>query len=426
MAFTGEDLANFDNALKTFQYQEVIRDIDDRVPLYKTIKGRASGRPTGGKSLTTTWEALTGANLGWGPLTEAGDLATPRKGIYKNYSLSPAHLNCGFEYSGHLAASGYSDKYAWIYAEAENFANETKLTVTRLVGILIMLDGTANIGTVLSVSTNTITMDTGQIMNILLGMRLTIRDAASAGSELLSGAQPASGTVTDTDYPNNKFTITDASTGSSLVGGYIAIYEFYGATLPNALRNIVSGTGTFQGIPRATAGNKFAVSQVRTDTGALGDNMLIQTAHDVLKMSPDNSPTSGWLAIQDYDSQRWYYLTKQDQVRYTAGEKKITGGYSGVGLSLGGGGEVVLTADPRAWPGETTFIKPDDWFIQEPASGLKDGWLENGSGGYLFQKTGSAANGVYADAKQGWWVKRYNIGCDKPRNQARLTGYRSI
>ena len=86
----------------------------------------------------------------------------------------------------------------------------------------------------------------------------------------------------------------------------------------------------------------------------------------------------------------------------------------------------MLTKDPRAWPGETTFFDPGSFFIQEPSSGLKDGWVENGSGGYLFQKTGSAANGVYADAKQGWWVKRYNIGCDKPRHNARLTGYRSI
>ena len=57
---------------------------------------------------------------------------------------------------------------------------------------------------------------------------------------------------------------------------------------------------------------------------------------------------------------------------------------------------------------------------------MKDGWVENAGGSYLFQKTGSAANGVYADAKQAFYVKRYNVGCDKPRNNARLTGYRSI
>ena len=346
MAFTGEDLSNFDNALKTFQLPDVARDIDDRVPFYKTIMGSAGEKPTGGKSLTATWAAETAANLGWGPLTEDGDFATPRKGTYKNYSLSPAHLNAGFEHSGHLAASGFSDKYAWIYAEAERFANDTKSTVTRLVGILIMLDGTANLGTILSISTNTITMDTGQIMNALLGMRLTIRDTASGGSEQLTSSQPASGTVTDSDFVNNKFTITDA-TGAA-AGDTIAIYEFYGATLPNALRNIISNTGTFQNINRATAGNKFATSPVRSDTGALGDSMLIQTAHDVLKTSPDNKPNTSWLCVQDFDSNRWYYLTKQDQVRYTAGEKKIMGGYSGVGLSTGGAGEVTLAADPRA------------------------------------------------------------------------------
>ena len=70
-------------------------------------------------------------------------------------------------------------------------------------------------------------------------------------------------------------------------------------------------------------------------------------------------------------------------------------------------------------------MNPDDWFVLKPTSGVTDGWIKNGDS-YLFQKTGSAANGVYADAQQGWWVKRYNIGCNKPRNQARLTGYRSI
>jgi len=296
MAFTGEDLANFDNALKTFQYQEVIRDIDDRIPAYKTIKGRVGNRPTGGKSLTCTWSAQTARNLGWGPLTENGDFAAARKGTYKNYSLSPAHLNAGFEYSGHLAASGFSDKYAWILAEAEQFANETKMTMTLLCGILIMLDGTANLGTVLSISTNTITMDTGQINNVELGMRLTIRDVASGGSEQLTSAQPASGTVTDVDKPNNKFTVADA-TGAA-AGDVIAIYEFYGATLPNGLRNIISDSGTFQGINRATPGNKFAVSFVRTDTGALTDDLLIKTTHDVLKFAPDDSPTKAAIGGQ--------------------------------------------------------------------------------------------------------------------------------
>ena len=428
MAFTGEDLADFDNALKTFQPQEVVRDIDNRVPLYKTIKGAASGRPTGGKSLTANWMVETGANLGWDDLTEGGDFATPRKGIYKNYSLSCAHMSFAFEVSGHLQASGYSDKYAWIAAESERFMDQTKDTVTRLVGILIMLDGTANLGTILSIATNTITLDTGQILNVLLGMRLTIRDTASGGTEQLTGAQPAAGQVSDPDYPGNAFTIGDA-TGAA-AGDYVAIYEFYGATLPNGIRNIVAATGTFQGINRASAGNKFAVSQVRSDTGAFGDNMLIRTAHEVLKMSPDKDPTKGWLAIMDFDSQRWYYLTKQDQVRFQGGGgqggQKIVGGYAGVGLSLGGGGEVMLTADERAWPGETLFLDPASLFILEPTSGVKDGWVENAGGSYLFQKTGSAANGVYADAKQAFYVKRYNVGCDKPRNNARLTGYRSI
>ena len=424
MAFTGEDLSNFDLALKYFYPTvDVVSDIDNRVPFLKTIEGRPE-RPTAGKSLTATWAAQTGRNLGWDDLTENGDFATPRKGTYKNWSLSPAHVNAGFEVSGHLEAAGTRKDANFFEELADKFAMETKKTVTLLLGILIMLDGTANIGTILSIATHTITMDTGNIANVELGMRLTIRDTASGGSEQLTSSQPASGTVTSVDKPNNKFTVTDA-TGAA-AGDVIAIYEFYGATLPNGIRNMIGNSGTFQGLNRATAGNEFASSPIRSDTGAYGDSMLIQTAHDVLKFSVDSDPSADWLAITDFDSTRWFYLTKQDQVRYTSDTKKIIGGYDTVGLSTGGGGTVNLTADPRAWPGETFFMRPKDFSVLRPTSGLVSGWVENGTGGHLFQKTGSAANGVYADAHQGWWVERRNYCNDKPRNSARLTGYRSI
>lgn len=424
MAFTGEDLSNFDLALKTFFYDETISDIPNRVPFFKTVKGRMNERPTGGRSLTATWHVETASNLGWGPLTEAGDFATPRKGTQKNYSLSPAHLNCGFEFSGHLESAGKRKDMNFFYELGEKFSNDTKKTVTRLLGILVMLDGTANLGTVLSIAGNVVTMDTGAIANILLSMRLTFRDLASGGTEQLTSAQPASGTVTDVDEPNNKFTVTDIA--GATAGDVIAIYEFYGSTLANALRNIVSDTGTYMGQNRATAGNKFAVSYVKSDTGAIGDAMLIETAHKVMQFSREEDPTSDWLAVTDFQTTRWYYLSKMDQVRYTAGEKKIVGGYDGVAISTGGGGTFVLGADPRAWPGEVAFLRPSDWFMLRPTSGLSSGWVENGNGGYLFQKPGSAAGGVYADAKQGWWVERYNLGNDRPRNATRLTGYRSI
>lgn len=425
MAFTGEDLSNFDLALKTFYVDEVIRDIPDFVPFLKTIRGRTKDRPTGGRSRTATWEVETAANLSWGPLTEAGDFAAPRKGTYKNYSLSLADMSFGFEFSGHLESAGTRKDMNFFMELGEKFANDTKKTVTRLLGILIMLDGTAVLGTIGALpGSNVVTMDTGNINNILLGMRLTIRDLASGGTEQLTSAQPASGTVTNVNEVSNQFTVTDIS--GAAVGDFIAIYEFYGATLPNALRNVVSNTGTFQGIVRTTAGNTFASSPVTTDTSAYGDSMLIGAAHNVLKFSREEDPTADWLAITDFDSTKWYYLTKMDQVRYTGDQKKIVGGYDTVGISTGGGGTVNLTADKRAWPGETIITRPQDWFIMRPTSGLKSGWVENGAGGYLFQKTGSAANGVYADAKQGFWVERLNYGNDRPRNSLRLTGYRSI
>lgn len=423
MAFTGEDLSNFDLALKTFYDDEIVDDVPDGVQFLKTIKGRMKDRPTGGRSRTATWEVETAANLSWGPLTEGGDFSAARKGTYKNYSLSLADMSFGCEFSGHLESAGTRKDMNFFMALGEKFANDTKETVTRLLGILIMLDGTANLGTVLSISSNTITLDTGNINNILLTMRLTFRNLASGGAEQLSSAQPAAGTVTNVDEYNNAFTINDV-TGAA-VGNFIAIAEFYGSTLPNALRNIVSDTGTFQGINRATAGNTFAKAPVTTDTGPYGDSMLIGACHKVLKFSREKDPSADWLAITDHDSTKWYFMTKIDQVRFQAGDKKIVGGYDVVGLSTGGGGTVNLTADKHAWPGETTITRPQDWFIMRPTSGLKSGWVMNGDS-HFFQKTGSAANGVYADAKQAFWVERLNYGNDRPRNSLRLTGYRSI
>lgn len=419
---SAETLSTFDLALKTFFVQEVVDDIPYRVPFFKTISGSMKDRPTGGRSLTATWAVETGANLGWDTLSEGGDLAVSRTGTRKNYSLSVAHMSFATEFTGHLEASGVKKDMTFFYDVAEKFTNDTKKVVTMLMGILVMLDGTANLGTILSIATtNTFTLDTGQIHNFLLTMRLTVRDTASGGSEQLTSAQPASGTITSVEEPQNRFTVADG-TGAA-AGDTLALYEFYGATLPNAIRNIIAETGTFQGQNRATAGLEFARGRVRTDTGALTDDLIIRTAHDVMKMTRDTNPTAEWVALTDFDSERWLYLTKSDQVRYTANEK-IVGGYKGVAVSTGGNGTLTLATDQRAWPGEIAMFSPGDFGFLRPTTGLSSGWVENG-GTHFFQKVGSAA-GRYADAKQAFWIERYNIFCDEPRNTARLTGYRSV
>lgn len=422
MSITGDTLTTFTYALKVFQRDKLVSDIPNNVAFYKMIQGNINRQPVGGRSLTANWAVHQARNLGWGPLSEGGDFATPRTNSYVAYSLSLAHMNIGFEFTGHLEAAGGKPDYAWIVNQSEQFAKDTKDAVTRLMAILLMLDGTANLGTISAVSTNIITLATGQIAHFELGMRLTIRDTASGGTEQLTSAQPASGTITDVDYANNAFTVADAA--GAVAGDVVALYEFYGATLPNGLRNIVGNTGTFQGVNRATAGNKFASSWIRNVTVPLTDNLLIQTAHDVDKFSR-NAKHIGDIMLTDKDSERWYYLSKADQVRFN-GETKILGGYEAVGVAIGAGGKRWLMADANAWPGEVIMCGADDLFLLRPTSGLDSGWVENGAGGYLFQKTGSSAGGVMADAKDGWWVERYNIGCDNPRNMARVTGYAAV
>ena len=100
--------------------------------------------------------------------------------------------------------------------------------------------------------------------------------------------------------------------------------------------------------------------------------------------------------------------------------------------ALGDAGELLQQArEAMVAAGNASYSDAERGSQANKLQGIRDQLLSianrpDGSGGYLFQKTGSAANGVYADAKQGWWVKRYNVGCDRPRKQARLTGYRSI
>lgn len=423
MAVTGDTLTTFNLALKTYQRPKLHKAIPGAVAMLALIQGSADRHPVGGRSLTATWAVHQKRNLGWGPLSDGGDLAAARTNTFQNYSLSVAHMNMGFEFTGHLEAAGSQPDFAWVMNQAETWAKDTKDAVARLMGILLMLDGTANLGTISSISTNTITLATGQINHFELDMRLTVRDTASGGSEQLTSAQPASGTVTDVDHASNAFTIADA-TGAA-AGDVIALYEFYGSTLPNGLRNIFSTTGTFQGVNRATAGNKFAQAFVKTATGALTDNLLIESAHLVDKFAWEDTHV-GDVMLTDLDSERWYYLSKADQVRYQ-GETKIMGGYEATGVAIGAGGKRWLMADKNAWPGEIVMFSADRLFLLRPTQGTDSGWVENPQGGgYLFQKTGSAAGGVYADAKQGWWVERYNVGCDDPRTGVRLTSYSAI
>lgn len=417
MAVTGDTLTTANLGLKTFFRKKLIRDIPDEVPFFTAIKDKTKNVTVGGRSLQATWAIETQRGSGYNVFSEGGDLATPRAMAFANYTQTLAHYSVGFEFTGHLEAAGKSDPYTYIGGILMKLTDETKRTMTRLLGISVMNDGTAVLGQITAISTNVLTIGSTQIAWFEPGMFLTVRDTTTSGSEQLTSAQPASGKITAVDYANSTVEIADA-TGAS-VNDYVAIYGLYDQTLIQGIRSLVDNSGTVQGVDRSTAGNEFAESWELAAGGAAISESLIQQLNDLIfKFSRHKKAPKYYLT--DADSVRWAFLSLVGRQRY-ADTDGMVGGYETVKFHTGDGPRELIK-DPNAYPAETYALCLDDFGLLRPETGTGSGWFEVG-GNVLHAKTGSAANGVYADAKQGWWIERIQLICDIFRNQAKLTGY---
>jgi len=266
--------------------------------------------------------------------------------------------------------------------------------------------------------TNTLTIDTGNIYWFERNMSLGAYDAIASGTDQLTGTAATRGIVSAVDYVGATVTIGDAA--GAAVGDILCETIFYEATVITGLRTLINNTGTVQGINRATAGNEYAEAFVLdASSAAMGEDLMIQLDDLVWKFAHGEKGL-GDVLLTDPTTVRWAFNSLVDRVRY-AEQAKMIGGYKAIGFHTGNGVRYLLK-DQNAYPGEVLAINTNELGFLRPTTGVSSGWVMNGND-VLFQKTGTAANGVYADAKQGFWVERCQLICDNFRKQAKLHTY---
>ena len=418
MALTGDSLTTANLGLKTYFRQEVVDDVPRDVPFLTLIKDKTKEHPVGGRSLTATWAVQKYGMQGHNVLSEGGNFATPLPILYANPSAALAHYSFTHEFTGHLEAAGSSDKMTFIKKATRKFANECKDMASRVLGRHIMMNGDGAMGTITVVATHVFTIDTGNIYWFELNMSLGAYDAIASGTDQLTGTAATRGLVLGVDYVAGTVTVTDGA--GAAVGDILCETVFYEATVITGLRQHINNTGTVQGINRATAGNEYAEAYVLSaGSAAMSEDELMQLDELIAKFGR-GARGLGDVLLTDPQTCRWYFNSLVGRARYTD-QSNMVGGYKAVSINTGNGKRDLL-ADQNAYVGEVLAMDTKELGFLRPTTGVGSGWAMNGDS-VFFQKTGTAANGVYADAKQSTWIERCQLINDKYRCHAKLHTY---
>ena len=384
--------------------------------LARDIDKNARSVEVGGTSLNTTWTNISAEGVGTGALDEGADYPTPLTQTPLQYSLGLAHLAFSVGFTGHTEAMGTSQDMSWIGSVAKylekRLRNYAKVTYARFC----VNDGTPNWGVTTGAASGTTNgyFTVGFPANFVRkGELLTVRDAASGGSETV-----ADGTVVEVDAPNSRIYCADVTGVGS--GEYVSLAGYYGKTVPNGIRNIVGATGSIQGVTRTTVGNFMTKAVVISSTGKPVTGTSVDELRDMVEteggIREDGSYTSKWYANQKY--RRWATLASAGQARF-AGMGSLQLGAASIDVADRDGYKTI-NEDQYIEDGTLYAVSAKD-LIKVAPQGMKGGYPIMNGNSILFRANASSGQG-HADEQRIYWVIRGNLGCDSFRSQGKDTG----
>lgn len=406
------------NFFKTHQRDFMSSDVPGISPLYGEIERAGKKIEIGGASNQTKWAAKSYDGVGIGSLSEGGDFPTPDSSAAINFTLSCSHLAFSSQWTGHLVAQGSSKRSSWAGDYVKMKSKEIRNKVRSVIARLAASDGTGNFGQVSAVSGTTngyITVTGATVHMFNKGETLTIRDAASSGSEQLTGGA-GSGLIKDIDYVNNRVYLADVSGANA--NDYIAISGLYDATVPEGIQSIVAQTGTIQNVNRATVGNYLARAIYQDASSASLASSDVDELRDLVedvRGLREGSYRSKWCGNRKM--RRWAILATIGQNRF-AGLDTLQLGTAKMKIGEKSGTQEFMV-DQYLTDGDLYCIDPSKWFMAFP-EGMKGGYALENNGSVFFQATAASGTG-HSDSQYVYWIWRGNIGCDDFRAQGRRT-----
>ena len=272
----GGDLVSRIQELRKQMYdnhlQEAVRRCSPATEL-SMKKSRKFG--LGGLGLNAKMAIRNASGTGFGTLTEGA--AYPTAGFQSgiNPVVTCAHFAATVKWTGHVLAMGSSKEASFQTGTViKQNLKDLRDDIVKYIKRMLMWDGTSILGRTLTASGTTggyITLTTASmpIEGFEAGQTLTLRDAASGGTEKLTNAATGAGRILqirrDTSPP--QIVLTDATGATAGGADYVAWANVYDTTVISGLRAWVNNTGTFMGLDRATGANAAMRSYLR-DAGA--------------------------------------------------------------------------------------------------------------------------------------------------------------
>ncbi|TFG48514.1 MAG: hypothetical protein E4H38_06365, partial [Gemmatimonadales bacterium] len=401
-------MTTWSEAFQTDYHDVFVKQIYGQSKAATMIRNKGKKRTVGGSSFQAVWASNVTRGMGSSALdTEGGDLAAGIADKADNYTLGVSQSSFSFEVSGKLLSAARKKGPKFFKNLMDEKMKNTLDNVQFFIAIHMFGDGTGNIGTINAVSGTTngyITMNAPGIRWFRRGMRITVRDTATSGSEQLTNqVASVAGEIVDEDRENDRIYCRDVA--GAAANDYVALFNHYGATAPNGLKNIVSTTGTFQNIDRTAVGGFYAKAWV-TDRGAvaLAESDFMNLNNKVSQYA--NNVDSVNVFVTDHASCVDLFTAIGDRHRYSDNESMDVG-FKTLKIHTPDGPKALMP-EKLCYPGDVYALNPGK---------LVEVWPEGEQGGTWFDEDGNVLRPLTAATGQGYsdaWtasrIIRYNIG----------------
>lgn len=382
-------LSSADNALKKIYLDVVSNQLNDKVnPLLTKIEQTTAD--VYGKEIIKL--APFGINGGIGAGTEDGALPQSAGNNYVKFVTELKNLYGKIELTDKAVRASEHSVGAFVNllnAEMEGLIKASTFNFGRM----LYGDGSGKLGTVKSVASQAITMDS--VKNFIEGMMV---DVYTSSDTLVSGF--AGVRITSVDRVNKKITLSKTISTSDVVANcYMTVQGSKNNEL-TGLGKIFASTGSLYGVDRST--NAWLVPYMDS-TEKLITDAVIQQAIDNLEENVGS--TVDFIACS-YDVKRLYQ-------NYLATNKRnidimdLQGGYKAMSYS-----GIPVVADRFIEDGTMYLLNTKEFALHQLCDWQ---WLEGQDGKVLKQNAGYATYSATL-------VKYADLICSKPAGQAKISG----
>lgn len=422
MANYGDTVTSAAQFFKYYYRNHAEKDMQLASELFALFMQRAKSITAGGRDRNATWEFQRNTGVGASALSEGGAYAEPVPSKAVNPALAIVDWSFSSEWTGNVLSMGSSstarfEPGKWSVGKVREMMDFIKKFVARMA----MWDGTANLCQATNVSAGAlgyfeILSGACSIQMFEAGMRVTARDASSGGTEQLTNQSTGGGIIVDVDPALGRVYLND-STGLAN-NDYIAYYGFYDTTVINGIRNLVSNTGTVQGINRGTGSNAYWRSVVVDNGGDPLGPSAVDLIRDSIKKQNYGRDQGQLVWAGNMKTRRWAALSVVGQVRFAS----ITD------LTLGTPKLEIGTGDGTASFVENEFFLDSEIFCFDPTAFVK-AFPEGMEGPQLVEWGGSPilpvmdSNGRLTDKQQISATWRGNFGIDRARCMGKLNNF---